>query len=182
MQKIAQIIAEYVSVRMLPVVAKNFRDEHPLQGAFLSNKLIRLVDLIGAQGTELLRDAGIELPSNTVALTLYVGDKGQASLVEIAKALDEVHQLSATRVDSLIHLGLMERRDDPTDRRRKALSLTSKGKAQYSLLLKRLSEIEAAMTGLYAEIGYDLPAILEAAMDALSRQSLLERIQKTDAK
>ena len=161
------------------MVAKNFRDEHPLQGAFLSNKLIRLVDLIGAQGTELLRDAGIELPSNTVALTLYVGDKGQASLAEIAKALDEVHQLSATRVDSLIQLGLMERRDDPNDGRRKALSLTKKGKAQHRLLLKRLREIEQALAGLYAEIGHDLPVILEAAVEALNRKPLIARIRET---
>lgn len=161
------------------MVGRNFRDEHALSGAFLSNKLIRLVDVIGAQGTQLLEDAGISIPSNAVALTLFVGDRGQASLADIAKALDEVHQLTSTRVESLIQLGLLERRDDPNDGRRKALSLTKKGKAQYRRLLQRLTEIETAMAGLYAEIGHDLPAILETAMEALNREPLIARIRET---
>ena len=163
------------------MVARNFRDEHALNGAFVSNKLLRLVDLIALQGDTLLRDAGITIPSRAVACALFIGDKGQASLADIAKALDEPHQLTAHRVDDLIQLGLLERRDDPNDRRRKALSLTKKGKSQYQLLLVRLAEIEQAFTGLYAEIGHDLPAILETAMEALHRTPLLERIQKNAA-
>lgn len=173
MQIIAQIFAYMVTL----MVATNFRDEHALKGAFLSNKLLRLVDLIGLQGNELLQDAGITLPSNAVALILYVGDQKQASLAEIARALDESHQLTAHRVDPLIQSGLLERRDDPNDRRRKALSLTRKGKAQYQLLLERLKEIEQALAGLYAEIGHDIPTILEAAITALTRSSLLERVR-----
>ncbi|MCA8901005.1 MAG: winged helix DNA-binding protein [Hyphomonas sp.] len=158
---------------------KNFRDEHALKGAFLSNKLLRLVDLIALQGEDLLRDVGITIPSRAVACALFVGDRGRASLADIAKALDEPHQLSAQRVEGLVQLGLLERKDDPEDGRRKVLSLTRKGRAQYRLLLARLAEIEKAFDDLYAEIGIDLPAVLEAAMDALRRTPLLARIHKT---
>ncbi|MFC2950659.1 MarR family winged helix-turn-helix transcriptional regulator [Marinicaulis aureus] len=144
----------------------------------MSNKLLRLVDLIALQGDELLRDAQITIPSRAVACTLFIGDKGQVSLADIAEALDEPHQLSAQRVESLIQLGLLERRNDPNDGRRKVLSLTKKGKIQYRLLLVRLEEIERAFTDLYAEINHDLPAILESAIDALHRNPLLERIRK----
>ncbi|WP_370336635.1 winged helix DNA-binding protein [Parvularcula marina] len=144
----------------------------------MSNKLIRLVDLIALQGGELLREAEITIPARAVACTLFVGDNEQVSLADIAKALDEAHQLTAHRVDNLIQLGLMESGADPNDRRRKILSLTRKGKAQYQLLLARLSQIEQAFTDLYTEIGYDLPSILEDAIAALDRTPLPERIHK----
>ncbi|MEZ5953128.1 MAG: winged helix DNA-binding protein [Hyphomonas sp.] len=160
------------------MAAMNFRDEHALKGAFVSNKLLRLVDLIADQGDDLLREADITVPARAVACTLFIGDKGQVSLADIAKALDEPHQLSAQRVEGLIELGLLERRDDPKDRRRKVLRLTKSGKAQYQRLLVRLAEIEQALTELYAEIDHDLPAILDRAIDALRRTPLLERIRK----
>ena len=160
------------------MVAKNFRDKHALKGAFLTNKLLRLVDLIALQGDELLSDAGITIPSRAVACALFIGDKGQVSLTDIAEALDESHQLSAQRVEGLIQLGLLERRDDPNDRRRKVLSLTRRGKAQYQLLLVRLAEIEQAFIDLYTEIKSDLPTILENAICALQGIPLLQRIRE----
>lgn len=157
---------------------KNFRDEHALKGAFVSNKLLRLVDLIADQGDDLLREAQITIPARAVACTLFIGDNGQVSLADIAKALDEPHQLSAQRVEGLIELGLLERRDDPKDRRRKVLRLTKDGKTQYQRLLVRLAEIEQALADLYAEIDHDLSAILDSAIDALNRTPLLDRIRK----
>lgn len=161
------------------MVARNFRDQHALSGAFLSNKLLRLVDLIGQQGNELLGEAEIAIPSNAVACALFIGDKGQASLAEIAKALDEAHQLTSQRVEALIELGLLERTDDPKDRRRKALSLTPAGAAQYQRLLERLADIEQAFAGLYAEIGLAVPAILETAIEALRAKPLADRIRSS---
>lgn len=163
---------------VIGMTAMNFRDEHTLKGAFVSNKLLRLVDLIADQGDDLLREAEITIPSRAVACTLFIGDNGSVSLAEISRALDEPHQLSAQRVEGLIELGLLERRDDAKDRRRKVLRLTKSGKAQYQRLLVRLAEIEHALADLYAEIDHDLSAILDAAIDALRRRPLLQRIRK----
>ena len=163
------------------MVAKNFRDEHALKGAFVSNQLVRLVDLIALQGDDLLREAEITIPSRAVGCTLYIGDNEEVSLADIAKAMDDSHQLTAQRVEGLIKLGLLERRNDPNDGRRKVLSLTKVGKVQYQRLLVRLGEIEKAFAGLYAEIGHDLPTILEDAMEALDRTPLLERIRRNAA-
>ena len=161
------------------MLAKNFRDEHALKGAFLSNLLLRLVDLIASQGDDLLREAEITVPARAVACVLFIGDQDEASLADIAKALDESHQLAAHRVEGLIELGLIERRDDPRDRRRKILSLTPKGRGQYKRLRARLTEIEAAFSGLYEELGIQIPTIIEDAIEALHRTPLLDRIHAT---
>jgi len=158
------------------MTAKNFRDEHALKGAFVSNLLLRLVDLIANQGDDLLREAEITIPARAVACVLFIGDKREASLADIAKALDESHQLAAHRVEGLIGLDLIERSDDPRDRRRKILSLTPKGRTQYKRLRARLAEIEAALSGLYEEIGIHIPTIIEQAIEALHRTPLLDRI------
>lgn len=176
MQNIAQTFA-YMDSAM----EKNFRDDHALKGAFLSNTLLRLVDLIALQGDDLLREAGITIPARAVATMLYIGDKGEASLADIAKALNEAHQLTAHRVEGIIQLGLTERANDPTDGRRKILRLTGEGQVQYQRLLIRLAEIEQAFLGLYAEIGHNLPGILDQALQALKRSPLLERIQANSA-
>jgi DNA-binding MarR family transcriptional regulator len=158
------------------MTAKNFRDEHALKGAFLSNLLLRLVDLIANQGDDLLRKAEITIPARAVACVLFIGDKGETSLADIAKGLDESHQLAAHRVEGLIELDLIERSDDPRDRRRKILSLTPKGRTQYKRLCARLAEIEAALSGLYEEIGIHIPTIIEQAVESLHRTPLLDRI------
>lgn len=173
-----QLIAKFNAYMVDNMKATNFRDEHALKGAFVSNKLLRLVDLIADQGDDLLREAEITVPARAVACTLFIGEKDQVSLADIAKALDEPHQLSAQRVEGLIRLGLLERRDDPKDRRRKVLRLTKNGKVQYQRLRVRLAEIEQAFNDLYAEIDHDLSAILDGAIDALRRTPLLERIRK----
>lgn len=159
------------------MTVQNFRDQHVLKGAFLSNTLLRVVDLIALQGDDLLHDAGIIIPSRTVSYVLFIGDQGHASAADIAKRLDEPHQLTAQRIEVLIGLGLLERTSDPDDRRRKILALTRRGKNQYRRLTTRLAEIEQAFLGLYAEIECDLPAVLELALEALHRAPMLERIQ-----
>ena len=165
------------------VMAKlNFRDTHTLKGAFLSNTLLRLVDLIALQGDDLLHDAGIVIPSRAVACTLFIGDKGRVSLADAAKALDEPHQLTTQRIEALMKLGLLKSMSDPEDGRRKLIKLTRKGKDQYQRLKIRLAEIEQAFLGLYAEIGCDLPIILEQAIEALHHTPMLERIRMNETK
>lgn len=155
----------------------HFTETHALKGAFVANRLSALVDLIALQGDLLLQDAGISVPSRAVSCVLLVGDEGQVSAADIAKALQQPHQLATQRVEALIKLGLLKRIDDPEDGRRKILTLTSKGRDQYARLKLRLAEAERAFLGLFAEIDCDLPAVVERALQALHSTPLLQRIQ-----
>lgn len=155
----------------------HFTETHALKGAFVANRLSALVDLIALQGDLLLQDAGISVPSRAVSCVLLVGDEGQVSAADIAKALQQPHQLATQRVEALIKLGLLKRIDDPEDGRRKILTLSTRGRDQYARLKLRLAEAEQAFNGLFAEIDCDLPAVVERAFQALRATPLLQRIQ-----
>jgi DNA-binding MarR family transcriptional regulator len=156
---------------------RHFTETHALNGAFVANRLSALVDLIALQGDSLLEDAGISIPSRAVSCVLLVGDQGQVSAADIAKALQQPHQLATQRVEALIKLGLLKRIDDPEDGRRKILALTAKGKDQYVRLNVRLAEVEQAFLGLFAEIDCDLLAVVERAIESLRDTPLLKRIR-----
>lgn len=154
-----------------------YPDAHRLSDAFLANRLDRLADLIAAQGEALLGEAGLDLPSRTVSLLLLVGDHGELSAADAATLLGHPHQLVTQRTELLIDLGLIGRREDPKDRRRKILTLTAKGKEEYKQLQSRLSEAAAVFAALFDEIACDLSAMAAKAQAALERMSLLERIR-----
>jgi DNA-binding MarR family transcriptional regulator len=176
--------AVYIYNQLYNVLAKwngatqmaHFTETHAFKGAFVANQLSALVDLIALQGDSLLEDAGITIPSRAVSCVLLVGDQGQVSAADVAKALQQPHQLATQRVEALIKLGLLKRIDDPKDGRRKILTLSAKGRDQYARLNARLAEVEQAFLGLFAEVGCDLPAVVERTLQALRSTPLLKRI------
>jgi len=157
----------------------SYPNDHPLKGAFLANRLDRLADLIVVQGEALLRDAGIDIPSRTVSLLLLVGDRAKLSAADAADLLDHPHQLVTQRTELLIDLGLVNRKVDPADGRRKILMLSARGKTQYARLQRKLSEAAEVFAALFDEIGCDLSAMAAKTQAALERKSLLERIKES---
>lgn len=154
-----------------------FLDSHPLRGAFVANTLERLVSQIVEQGDVLLRDAGLDFPSRAASTVLLLGERARISAADLAKALDQPHQLITQRVDLLIELGIVSRAGDPGDARRRILVLTAKGKRQFKALKARLTLAEAAFAALSAEIGCDLLDATRSAIAALGRSSVLERVR-----
>lgn len=153
-----------------------YPDAQPFAAAFLANRLDRLTDLIVAQGDELLRDAGLTMPSRTVSLMLLVGQEEELSAADAASRLGQPHQLVTQRADHLIGLGLIERVDDPRDGRRKILKLSATGRDQHDRLLKCLSYAADAFLGLFDELGCDLASMTTKAMESLQRRPLLSRL------
>ncbi len=153
-----------------------FVDSDPWREAFVANLLDRLAGQIVEQGDDLLGDAGLIFPSRAVSSVLLIGQRGTISTADIAKTLDQPHQLVSQRIDLLIKFGVVERTDDPGDGRRKLLKLTRRGRDQYRRLQPCLSEATQAFVELFAEIECDLSAIAMRAMSALDRRSILDRV------
>ena len=154
----------------------NIMDTHPLSGAFLSNKLIRLVEKIADQGATLLKSANILIPPRTISTVLMIGELEDVTAADIANALDQPHQLATQRIGILIELGLVTKRPHATDSRRKVLELTFEGRRQYNKMTDMLENIRTAMLALYDELGCDLANIAVKAVNALDDSPLIERI------
>ncbi|PCI64016.1 MAG: hypothetical protein COB37_03445 [Kordiimonadales bacterium] len=154
-----------------------FINNHPMRDAFVGNILRHLVDLIVTQGDDLLEDVAIKFPSRAVSSVLLLGEQGAMSAADIAKTLDQPHQLVTQRIDLLLEFGVVERMSDPKDGRRKVLRLTSAGETQFHSLKTRLAEAELAFAELFEEIACDLPTVAITAIEALSRSSILDRVK-----
>jgi DNA-binding MarR family transcriptional regulator len=149
---------------------------HPLRGAFVANSFVQLSDLIATQGEAMLRDADLDVPSRAVSILLMIGERGEMSAADIAGLLQQPHQLVTQRADLLVDLGLVERRSDPRDGRRKILVLTDKGADQFKRLAVRLARVADVFAALFTEIDCDLAAMTSRAIAALNRSPILERI------
>ena len=154
----------------------NIMDTHPLSGAFLSNKLLRLVETIADQGEGVLARAEIAIPPRAISTVLMIGEVENVTAADIAGALDQPHQLATQRIALLIQMGLITKRPHASDSRRKVLELTEQGRAQYARMIDMLGKIRAAMDELYAELGVDMASGAVKADTALRERPLVERI------
>lgn len=159
-----------------------YTDSHSFRGAFVANILGRLADLIVAQGEDLLQDAGLDFPARAVSSVLLIGERGQISASDIANDLGQPHQLVTQRVELLIKLQIIERLHDPNDARRKILTLTDKGAAQFKRLKACLADADRAFEIMFTEINCDLPTIAARAMEALDKSAIRERVKTLQTK
>lgn len=111
-----------------------------------ANNLINLQKILAAV-EELRREAGETMPSHQMAAFLYIAASGGCSMAALAEFLGMAQSTASRTVTTLgpRHATIKERpgydlitaEEDPRERRRKNLRLTTKGKA----LAKRLSKI-----------------------------------------
>ena len=149
--------------------------ELPNHAAFLGARAQRLADLIGNQGDVFLRAGGVSVPVRSVSTLLYLHRHGPASLVQIAKALGEPHQLTSQRTTVLSGLSMISTRADKKDRRRRLFALTAKGRREAERVDARCDDAVLAFDDLNRELAVDLAEVLDLAYDALNHRSMSER-------
>ncbi|MEL7198205.1 MAG: hypothetical protein AAGL10_07800 [Pseudomonadota bacterium] len=147
----------------------------PYDQAFIGARAMRLSNIIARQGDEYYEGAGLTVPSRTTSTILFIGNNGPSSLVEIARALGEQHQLTAQRTALLEDLSILQRKSDPNDQRRKLFELTKRGAAEAAFAEDLCRKVMDVLDDLNNELGFDLGEALDAAYRALSRKSLIER-------
>lgn len=150
--------------------------EAPLRRVFLGNSIDHLSAQIVEQAQQVLRDAGVELSTRAAPIILMLMKHGPMTAAEVAKALNQAHQLVTHHVDALVSLEIITRVGDPGDGRRKLLKVTPKGDVQLVKLKEILDLIEVAYEDMFAKIDCDLAAKVLEATAELSRSPLSERI------
>ncbi len=143
--------------------------------AFLGARAQRLAELISKQGDEFFQSAGIVVPVRSVSTILFLRHYGPSSLVQIAKALNEPHQVTAKRTALLETLSMVSCKADPNDGRRRVFQLTRKGNRESGLIEARCTDALRIFEDLNRELDLQLADALDAAYTALTHKSMLAR-------
>jgi len=142
---------------------------------FLGRLAEDLSDLVASQSQVLFSAREIAIPVRSVSLMVALDRLQPATATDLADALEKSHQLVSQKLPKLLQLGLVERIECPTDRRRKLYSLTEAGCVNLERFADLQPALERAYTELAAEVG-DIHALLRKTARALETVSLAERI------
>ncbi|MGH1366430.1 MAG: MarR family winged helix-turn-helix transcriptional regulator [Calditrichia bacterium] len=145
---------------------------------FLGKRSDQLSMLIEQQVIPIFEDIGIVVPVRSCSLVVVLAELTFASAADLARQLDQSHQLVLQKIPALERLKLLRRQNDPNDKRRKVFQLTSEGHQQLELINKHIRLIEQAYEKLNAELGVDVFAVLGRAIEALKAKDLSTRIDE----
>ena len=97
-------------------------------------------------------------------------------MADLAKKLNQSHQLVKQKLPRLIDLGLVKVKQDDNDKRRSIYQLTIQGIAQAQLLEQ--NSMLPIYENLSQEIGANLYQVLNDAIDGLKRKDLITRFNE----
>lgn len=157
---------------------RSFVDSHHYFHAFVGSRLERAVNLLSEQSGEVLVDDDISFAPQSASCLLFIAEHGDVSAANIAAALNLPHQVVAQRLNALLDLGLIMRRPDPQDGRRKIIRLTPRGRKQFERLKAVLRDADAVYAQLNTELGIDVSELMLRLIDCLDREPIAERILK----
>jgi len=148
---------------------------------FLAHRLRRASDLI-LQGTAPYMQAlGVDAPPRSASTLLLLKRQGPAGITDIARRLRLTHPLIIKMVKSLAESGYVSERTDPSDQRRRVISLTDAGQQQARKIEAGLIHLESCLLAVFDETGDDLLGALERFESALRRCPLPVRLPVSQA-
>ncbi|WP_018624615.1 MarR family winged helix-turn-helix transcriptional regulator [Kangiella aquimarina] len=145
--------------------------------ALLGKRAEDLSNLIEQQTQPIFDNLGIIVPIKSCSTLLCLHKLEQASLADIARDLEQSHQLVKQKLPKLIKLGLIKQRPDKEDKRRTLYSLTVKGKSQTEKVQTYLNQSEQLVDTVSKDIGIDVFEAIDQAIKSLQGKSLWERIK-----
>jgi DNA-binding MarR family transcriptional regulator len=128
--------------------------------------LRRLVDLVAHRSgaaLSVMSEEGVTLPQ--VLLMDCIATLQEASISELAKISPGSAAAVSQMVDRLVRQGLLKRTEDPADRRRKAVSVSTAGVALLRELERaRVADYALGLSCVSAKLRADLSRLLERAI------------------
>lgn len=121
------------------------------------------------QVLHILQSANLSMP-RLVAL-MFLRRRGCATISELSAEVNLALGTTSQAIDQLVHSGLVERREDPADRRHKLITLTPEGRAIAEQVRQvRVDETARRLATLPPEVLARLGAALSEALDALQSE------------
>lgn len=144
--------------------------------SFIGKYADDLGQLISIQIKPVYQSVGIVVPVKSCSIIHALAYLQQASLMDLAKFLNQSHQLVKQKLPRLLKLNLLLKSHDPNDKRRTLYTLSTLGQQQAELLQQ--NPLEQVYQQLSLEVGADIYAVLSAAMEGLKNKDLLTRFQE----
>ena len=110
------------------------------------------------------KSTGLSMPQFSILMQLH--HKGPCGMSGISEGYDITPAATSQLVDKLVHSELIQRVEDPADRRAKQLSLTDKGR---ELVLKGIQERYRWVEEMEAKLTLEQRSQISEALDLMTR-------------
>ena len=115
-----------------------------------------------------VKSSGLSFPQFSILMHLHY--KGQCGISDISERMDVTSAAASQLVERLFQAGLVERAEDPHDRRAKHITLSPKGSALLSEgMERRFGWVEPAVASLTPEQREKAGEVLLALTEAIKR-------------
>ncbi|UNK58618.1 MarR family winged helix-turn-helix transcriptional regulator [Pseudoxanthomonas daejeonensis] len=146
--------------------------------AFLAHLLRRLADELVQGAADWYPSVGVTAPPRTISTLLALDEHGSLGVTELAGLLRQSHPLVIVWIKELTRLSLVKSSDDPADRRRTVVTLTTKGRNELVRIRKALVVMEQASTELLDLAGPDSLRMLWELERNCRELSFRQRLQQ----
>ena len=147
--------------------------------ALLGKRAEDLSNLIEEQSQPIFDSLGIIVPIKSCSTLLSLFELQQASVTDLARQLDQSHQLVKQKLPKLLKLGVIQQSPDKEDKRRTLYSLTPKGEAQSQKIKEYLKQSEKLVDSISKDIGVDIFDAIDNAIKAMKERRLLDRFNNS---
>ncbi|QDU59277.1 putative N-acetyltransferase YsnE [Planctomycetes bacterium Pan216] len=141
----------------------------------MGSRLRRLYDRIVPDVTAIYRRHAIAFEPRWFPLFRLIADRGEASVMEASERLGVSHPLVSRTARELEQAGLVSLHVDPSDRRRKRMTLTAQGGEMLERMRPVWAEMSLAIADLLGDDAERLLTLVHQAEESLTKSSLQER-------
>jgi DNA-binding MarR family transcriptional regulator/N-acetylglutamate synthase-like GNAT family acetyltransferase len=144
----------------------------------LGSRLKRLTVRMNKDVSRIYRDLGIEFEARWFPVAYLLFHESPRSITEIADALNYTHTAIKNFVNEMKHKGLLDSTRDPSDRRRRIVRLSRKGRQVVEQLLPVWQEVRTVADDLVNSSNPDLLASIESVERQLDQEEVYPRIRE----
>lgn len=141
----------------------------------LPSRLRRLADRMTQDITLLYKELNIDFEPRWFPIFCLLNCKSPMGVVDIARLLGVSHPAVNQIAGEMIEMGLIDALKDETDKRKRLLSLSDKGRAMTPVLEDAWERIQWTMKGLLGETGGDVMGMLANLETLMEQQGIYGR-------
>ncbi len=141
----------------------------------LASRMRRLADRMSQDVVVIYKEQNIDFEPRWFTVYYLLVQKAPLSIVEVAQILGISHPCVNQIANDMIKAGLVKAQKDKTDKRKRLLVLTDKGRDLLPALQTIWDDVENALKDVIADSGLDVMGMLETMEGCLDKKEIYER-------